>query len=234
MNRFSLVVCLLLVNATSNCTRAGIVFDIFFRHADFGDSKNATFSFDAGRVFTGTQVIFQETVTAGSVSLLGAANLNAYAVNVGNSGANGSFNTLTLNTAGGFAAGSNDADTLNFAAFGVPFGQPGRSSVDIGGGSREAILGTLNLVAPTAGSTTFTLADFNPGNDGDFTTFASGGAGLESLSAASGGGLFGRTLTITAVPEPSTLALVGIGLAMGAVRRLRSRRKRSVYVLRAG
>lgn len=204
--------------------RADLIYDIFYRHADFGDAIDSAINVSSGQTFSGVEIVIRETITGATASQLGLANLNAYAVNVGSSGSNGSFNNLALTTTGGFAAGSNDADTLNYAALGPGFGQPGRTSTDLGGGQRLAVLGTVNLVAPTVGSTTFTLADFNPGVDGDFTTFATGAAGLESISAASGpsGGLFGRSLqmTVSAVPEPSSMALVGLAASLFASRRM--------------
>ncbi len=211
---------IMMVCASCNIARADLIYDIFFRGA-FGDAIDSTTNATPEQKFTGVQVIFRETVSGGSTSLLAAANLNAYAVNVFNTGSNGTFNTLTLNTSGGFAGAANDANTLNFVALGISFGQPGRTSTDIGGGRREALLGTLDLVAPTAGSTTFRLADFSS-SDGDFTTFLTGASGLESLAVASGGSLNGRSLTITAVPEPSSLLLLGIPIAIGLMRRKRS------------
>jgi hypothetical protein len=205
-----------------------LIYDIFYRHADFGDAIDSSINVSSGQTFSGVEIVLRETVTGATASQLGLANLNAYAVNVGSSGSNGSFNTLTLSTAGGFAAGSNDADTLNYAALGAGLGQPGRSSTALGGGQRLAVLGTVNLVAPTVGSTTFTLADFNPSVDGDFTTFATGASGLESISAASGpsGGLFGRSLelNVSAVPEPSSMALVGLAASLYASRRVLRRK----------
>lgn len=210
--------------------RADLIYDIFYRHADFGNAVDSTVNVSSGHTFSGVEIVLRETVTGATVSQLGLANLNAYAVNVGRSGSNGSFNTLTLSTDGGFAVGSNDADTLNYAALGPSSGQPGRTSTDLGGGQRLALLGTVNLVAPTVGSTTFTLTDFNPGFDGDFTTFATGGAGLESISAASGpsGGLFGRSLTlnVAAVPEPSSFVLAGLAASLVASRRLLRRKRK--------
>jgi hypothetical protein len=84
------------------------------------------------------------------------------------------------------------------------------------------VLGTLNIKAPTTVSTTFTLADFSNA-DGDFITFLTDATGLESLSAASGGGLFGQSLTIniTAVPEPSSFLLAGIAVGGMGIWRLR-------------
>jgi hypothetical protein len=98
-------------------------------------------------------------------------------------------------------------------------------STDIGGGQREAVFGTVDLTAPTIGQTTFTLADFNPVADGDFTTFGTGAFGLESISAASGGGLFGRSVTLSAVPEPGSTLFVSSIVACGLCRAYRQKKR---------
>ncbi|TWU38494.1 PEP-CTERM sorting domain-containing protein [Novipirellula artificiosorum] len=169
-------------------------------------------------------MILRESIGDTDTSILGASNLNACAVNLSASGSDGTFLNLACDTTGGFETVANDADTLSYAAFGPTLMQPGKDSDDLGNKQREVLIGTVDLVAPsTIGETVFRLSDFNPALDGDFTTFDSSvaGLGLESLAVSSGGSFNTRSLTVTAVPEPSSLVLIGGFITLGASRRCR-------------
>lgn len=194
--------------------QSAVVYDLFLRPAGGSAGLDTSLAVAPGQTLTGVEIVLRETLSGADVSLLTAANLNGYDVDVFDSGSDGSFANLTVDSTGGFAPASNDADTIVYAALGAALAQPGRSAT--GSGSVfEAILGTADLIGPTTGSTVFSVADGDPGFDGSFTTFNTIGVGLESLAVASGGSFNGRSLTLTtAVPEPSTsvLALFAAGI----------------------
>jgi hypothetical protein len=196
---------------------AAITYDLFIR-TSVGDGLDTTVQVNPGQQIGGT-VVLRETISGTNDSLFAAANLNAFNATVSASGSDGRFDELTIDASGGADFGSS-ADTITYSAFGPILSQPGKSATEVGSDVREIVLGSLQLFAPTGGETTFTVADATSA-DGDFTTFNSGASGLESLSVESGGGFFGRSLTVTAIPEPSSIAMLAIGSCGLLIRRRR-------------
>lgn len=208
---------------TLSSAQAELTYDLLLR-TNRGDGMDSAIATTAGEALN-AEVVLRETATGSDSTLIGTANLNAFNLSLQSIGSDGLFESLTLNGDGGFDAGSSPS-TLTFAAFGPGFGQPGRTSIDRGNGIFEASLGTVTLRAPTVGETRFVLSD-GSAVDGDFTTFQTVGFGLESAAANSGGGFFGRALTlssqVTAIPEPSSALALSLACTFGL---LRSRRRR--------
>ena len=205
----------LLVITVAPDASAAITYDLVFRLPGAENYASGEILAQPGEEFIGTQILLVETVAEGIQSPLAQANLNAFSARVSAEAGTGAFRNLTLFSEGGIPGGQNGESVLNMIALGPFLNQPGRNSVSVGERVREALLGTVDLIAPgEAGVTTaFLLDDADPLRDGDFTTFESGAFGLESIAQTSGGAFRGGSLTITAVPEPgSLLALSVIGL----------------------
>ena len=211
--------CLFLLLVGASPCHGEVVFELFVRAAGV-DGIDTEIELNPSDRIVGVELILRETVTGSSNSFLAQSNLNAFSARVTATDADGNFDNLTLDTTGGFAAGSGEAGVITFAALGSGFGSPGKPGIEVATNVREIVLGTMDIIAPTSGSTRFTVDDATP-NDGDFTTFGSGDQGLETLSADTGGGFFGRTLTVTAVPEPSFFALGLLGVGVVGTRRSR-------------
>lgn len=226
-----------IVSFSCGTARGDIIYDLYFRAAGLADGINTTETVASGQSFTGVELILRETVSGGSASLFAddtllpaagsfnrAGNINSYNANVFATGSNGSFSNLSLNNLGGAANPQNDNNTLGYFAIATALGTPGRMATEVTPSVREIVMGTANLTAPTTGSTTFSVQDFDPLTEGDFTIFGSGAGSLEGAATASGGSFNGHTLTLSAVPEPSSLMVIGLCAGLGLVRR----RSRSV------
>jgi hypothetical protein len=197
---------------------AAIVYDLFIR-TTLGDSGN--FTVNPSQAFSGS-VILRETITTPDASPLAANNLNFYRVNVLSNGGDGIFDNLTTTFAvtEGFANG-NDANTLGFASISSA-GQTGRLSTNLGGGVREIVLGTVDLTAPTIGLTTqFTLGVGDGASASGFLT-TSAGSLPDLANASTGGGVNFLSTSITAVPEPGSVAVLSI-IGCGSLLRFRKR-----------
>lgn len=222
-----LALALLSVLALTSQLQAALTYDIFFR-TSLGDS--GTFNVNPGSVF-GASVILRETVTGVTPSLMASTNVNFFAVDIAASGSDGVFQNFLVNTTGGFATAANDANTIGFSALGVGFGQPGKSSSVVGLGVREAVLGSVDLTAPTTGATSFSLINSSTASPTGWLTAFNPGGSLVTAANNSGGGVAfaGTTLNVTAVPEPGSMALLG-AIGCGVVIRFRKRigRKASV------
>ncbi len=217
--RFVLIVGFVAFAAGFRNAQAELVYELFFRTAA-GDGVDSRVTVAPGETFTNVQAILRETISGTSDSLLGSSNLNAFNAQVLAAGSDGGFSERQTDGDGGNVVNGNSPDRFTFTAFSFA-GQPGKAPNMIDAAVREVTLGSLTLTAPTAGETTFTLADGTIG-DGDFTVF-SNVMGLERLARDSGGGFFGRSLTLAAtVPEPSSLAFLGL-LGGGMVLRRRRR-----------
>lgn len=199
---------------------AAVTYQLEFRSSEVDMEPGGTIFATPGQVFSGVQVVLAETVSGGSESYFAASNIAGYSADLSVSGGDGAFRNLSLNTEGGFAAGRNGESTLNFASFGPALGQTGRESSVVSDGRREALLGIVDLVAPTSGSSMFSVFDSKPEVDGDFGTFLTS-AGLESLSVESGGGFFGGSVSVTAVPEPGSMLALSVFAVGGIVYRRR-------------
>jgi hypothetical protein len=212
--------------------RAELVYDLAFRFS--GDTapiaNGANFVVSSNQQFVGVELLLVERVFGTTQSIFGNdalvsgnrfGNLLGFQANLGAIGADGQFANAQVNTTGGAANPNNDADTVAYLDLGSAiFNQPGLGSTLIEPGVRAALLGTVDLTAPTLGQTTFTLSDFSTAN-GDFGTFGVGG--LENAAAASGGSFNNGSFSVTAVPEPSSfLALACLGVGGAWYRRRRA------------
>lgn len=213
-----------LVSSFFFCANAhsAIVYDIFIR-TSLGDS--GSFTVNPSEMFSGTMIL-RETIDGGDMSPLAASNLNFARINLASVGSDGSFSNLAGDGEGGFLIGA-DADTIGYSALGAVFGQPGKAPMVLGGGVSEIVLGTVDLTAPTLGSSEFVLSVGDGASPNGFlTTFA---GDLRPLADASGGGIFFSGTTLTAVPEPGSASLLGLAAivfgASGARRRRVSMRR---------
>ena len=82
---------------------------------------------------------------------------------------------------------------------------------------RTVLLGSIQVTRNSSDQTIFTLADFLAGSDDFIIDDLLGG-----LAFAADGSIGFGTLTITAVPEPSSLMLVGVVGCVAALRRRRA------------
>jgi len=224
------------LTAVSVCVpaNAALVYDLAFRFA--GDTtpiaNGANFVVSPNQQFVGVELLLVERVFGPSASIFGDdslvgpannrfGNLLGFQANIAANGADGLFTNAQVNTTGGVAnPNNNNFDTVGYMALGNVMSQPGLGSTLLEPGVRAALLGTVDLTAPTLGQTTFTLSDFSA-NDGDFGTFGVGN--LEGAAVASGGSFNNGSFTITAVPEPSSLVLLGLASGCGAFVRFRRR-----------
>lgn len=217
MKKLLLLVGLLAV-MHGNVAQGEIVYDVYFRLPSIGDGLDSTFSVTPGQSILGVEAVVRETVSGVDTSALAAANVNGFGIDISVVGSDGLTSNKMTNVTGGSAAVS-DSPT-KFAYFSFAGGiAPGPDVA----GVREFILGTLDITAPTVGSTTFSLLDPNPAISGDISTFAAGPgvAGLEAVAAASGGAFRTRSVTLQAVPEPSSMLVLGAASAVVLVRRRR-------------
>ncbi|WP_145298631.1 hypothetical protein [Crateriforma conspicua] len=182
-----------------------------------------------GQRILGVELLLIETVLPGSESIFKndaqtvafdgtinrSGNLLAFSADLSANGADGRFEKLVVNSSGGGPSPINDGDTVGYFALGI-FGQTGVMPTTTDADTAEAVLGTVDLIAPLTGSTTFTLADYSM-DDGDFTTFSTGS--LEAAARGSGGSFNPNSLTLTAVPEPSALLhLIAVFACIGLKR----------------
>jgi hypothetical protein len=148
--------------------------------------------------------------------------VNFFAVDIASSGSDGNFQNFLVNSTNGFATAANDANTIGFAALGTSFGQPGKISTVVGSGVREIVLGSVDLTAPTTGATAFSMVRSATASPTGWLTAFNPGGSLVNAANSSGGGIVFSGTTLTAVPEPSSMAVLGL-VGCGALVRLRKR-----------
>lgn len=192
---------------TASTSQAASVFELFFS-VNGQEGLDSTFVEPAGAVLP-SEIIFRETVTDGTGQItipgIGFVNANITAV-----GGDGSFSTPQVSSAL-TPIGTADADTLAGSGF-----FSGVNPVETSPGVFDAVVGTIDLTAPTFGSTTFTLSDFGGGNDFEIV----GGGGIDDADV-----IF-RSVTVTtttAVPEPNSMAALAM---LGGTIAIRYRRRR--------
>ena len=158
-------------------TNAALVYDLALRAPAQSGSADERIVAKPGEVISNVKLLLIETVSADTASILGddedvvgaggirnrAGNLASYRANLSVSGSNGSFSGLSANLTGGAAqAGRNDADTLAYLSLGNFFTQPGLQASVVDANTRELVLGTVDLRAPTSGASTFLRSCFGP------------------------------------------------------------------------
>lgn len=212
---------LFLLCAVCQNAYGAISYDLFFKSPSFGDANNAVVVATPGQFFTGVGVVLRETVTDGSTSILNVENVSGFQVRAVADGGDGSFQNFAADPTGG-SVNMTPGDVLNFFAFNAfPLFQPGKPATEVGPGIFEVQLGTIDLIAPTTGATMFSLLRLND-NAGDIGTFGPRGV---SLTGFDGGTFNEGSLTLTAIPEPSSIAAIA---ALGAFGAFRLRRKRKL------
>ena len=87
---------------------------------------------------------------------------------------------------------------------------------------------TLNRKGTFNVTNTYTIANFTGGLTGTLAGLAEG-AFIDGYQISYGGGMTG-SITLTAVPEPGTLGLLGLALAGFFTRRIRKRRAEAARV----
>ena len=187
---------------------AASVFELFFR-VDGIDGLDTTLIQTPGLV-SPSEIVLRETVTnmTDPLTPLGINGINA---NIQATGSDGSFSAPGIVSPLVANANTADADTLgafNFFA--------GINPVEISPNVFDAVVGTIDLTAPTVGATTFTLSDFSAGNDFDVLTPAT----------IPDGDITFRSVTLqstTAVPEPGSMATLAL---LGGTAAIRYRRRR--------
>ncbi|WP_182867363.1 PEP-CTERM sorting domain-containing protein [Rhodopirellula sp. JC639] len=229
-----------ILTASATPASAAIVYNLAFRLPGEVASFDSRITADAGETFSGVEILLIETVDSPSESILGNdslvdafvpnrfGNLTAFKASVEASGSDGDFSSLSSNLDGGNPGPGLNDRTISFLAIGAGLGSAGKTSVALGvlpngKTAREAVLGTVTLIAPTAGETTFSVNDFSSVSS-DFGTFGIGS--LEIASRDSGGSFNNGSLTlVTAIPEPSSLAFL---MAVGTICVARRRQRRIV------
>lgn len=199
---------------------AGVVYQVSFDSAGSSLSTNSNLTVGGSQLFN---VYFHEKFDGNGsftprIDLAGGTN----GLTTANFGVNRTSGSTTDITGGNGNASFDIAPpTVTFSASSATVEQEALTGPVFATSSapdrRTVLLGAIQVTANSFGSTTFSLADFLAGSD-DFI-IDDGIGGL--LFAADGGITFG-TLTITAVPEPSSLMLVGVVGFMAALRRRRA------------
>ena len=197
---------LLLFVSSAPFASSEIIYDMFFRVGAF-DGLDETLVVDPNSSIGDVQLILRETTTAGEDSAM-EAGVRSIGINVLSTHPN-SFTSQTPNSEFATPNGAGtDEDTLfSFSLFGLAASQRISSNVV------EFTMGTIDLVGPpVAEETTFALEDFDTGQD----NFLLASGAIDNLVTP-------RTLTITAIPEPSAvLMLAAIGACVSVRRRRRA------------
>jgi len=187
---------------------AAVTYDLFYRPTGTVGIVDEVFV-AADTVFAGAEIVLRETRTSGEESALGSGGLRGFAINLF-SDPNGGFRNAVRNANFDLTGTGADADTLTaFNFIGGTVGSPVTEPNVVGD---ELVLGTLDLLAPaTAGqSTLFTIEDFDP-NNANFL--------LASGAELDGAINFNNSLTVTAIPEPTGVAVLGLFGAAVLIRR---------------
>jgi hypothetical protein len=220
LKRYALLTILALcgVSFTAQRSHAALVYSV---------GVSAPSSVGLGQNFVAT-VYLEEVVSGGDVTVLGnpitgglisgnfAINRTAGStVDITGATGNPAFDTITSEN---FTAADASVTQIDLdPGDGTPVGTL------VGANTYRLTLGTISMTATALGDTTFTLADFDPDpNVVDLIL----GDGTE-LDGANGVGVtFGNgTITVTGVPEPTTMGALGVFGAVGAAVSCYRRRK---------
>ncbi|MEM6468827.1 MAG: PEP-CTERM sorting domain-containing protein [Planctomycetota bacterium] len=186
-------------------SKAELVYDVFLR-VDGTDLLDEALRVDAGQRFT-AQAVFRETATQGSTAILSTRPLGAVGLSLSTVGADGFFENPDADDIF-IIPGAGD---IGGAAFGG-----GLNATEVRDGVFEVVFGTVDLIAPTSSSTTFLLADAQP--EDSRSNWGASGSGPQIMDRD----IRFRDTTLTAIPEPTSLAFLA---AMGGVLALRRRRR---------
>lgn len=192
--------------------RADLVYDVFYR-IDGSDAIDSTVFTSPGTVFTGTEVVFRETVTGGDTPVLGSSSLAGVAIDLSSVGGSGLFSNVTTSTAFNIPSFLADSDTIAGAAIGV-----GVIPVESSPGVFDAVVGTVDLTAPGnfGEQTLFTLADAQPASTiSNFDVIGPGDIDDSAIRFRA----VTLTATSTAVPEPGSFAFLSVMGTFLAMRR---------------
>lgn len=216
-----LLAVLMLLTLASQAS-AGVVYQVSFDSAGSSLSTNSNLTVGGSQVFS---VYFHEKFDgSGSftprIDLPGGVN----GLTTANFGVNRTSGTSTdITDANGNASFDIAPPTVVFNASAATVAQEALTGPVFATSSaadrRTVLLGSIQVTANAFGNTTFSLADFLAGSD-DFII----DDGIGSLLFAADGSITFGTLTITAVPEPSSLMLVGVVGCIAALRRRREPR----------
>lgn len=204
---------------------AGVVYQVSFDSDGAASNINSNLTVGGSQLFN---IYFHEKFDgSGSftprIDLAGGVN----GLTTANFGVNRTSGTTTdiSNASGNAAFDFGGAPTVNFSASAATVEQEVSVSPVFATSSaadrRTVLLGSIQVTANSLGSTTFSLADFLAGNDDFIIDDGIGGLLFVADDPLLNVLTFG-TLTITAVPEPSSLMLVGVVGCVAALRRRRA------------
>jgi hypothetical protein len=196
----------LILLASTQVAPAAIVYDMLYRVGEF-ESFDGELQVAPASLIGGVEIVLRETVTAGEDSPL-EDGLRTFYIDLL---ATAPDSIIDPTPTDAFIPAGTAADLENPMSAFVAFGSAPASRVDTE--TVEVVLGTADLVGPQMGSTTFSLVDAEP--DEPNMVLANDDP-VDSLITY-------RSLTLTAIPEPSSVVLLGgLGIAGLCVRRRRS------------
>lgn len=205
---------------------AGVVYQVSFDSN--GASTTTTANLTVGGAPVNFNIYFHEKFDGSGaftprIDLAGGVN----GLTTANFGVNRTSGTTTdiSNASGNAAFDFGGAPTVNFSTSAATVEQEVSVSPVFATSSaadrRTVLLGSIQVTANSLGSTTFSLADFLADSDDIIIDNGIGGLLFVADDPLLNVLTFG-TLTITAVPEPSSLMLVGVVGCVAALRRRRA------------
>jgi hypothetical protein len=200
----------------ASTANAALVYDVFIR-TSAGDGMSNVIQVSPGMTFQGAEIIFRETVTDGSTPNFGNSDLGSVGLLVTSSGSGG-FSNLTGTTSLPIADEAAEATGDRIQRASLSF-LGGVAATEVNTNVFEGVIGTIDLAGPVnpGESITFSLSDSQPAaSNNNWGTFAQGEVPDDSAIQFQS-----LTLTTTAVPEPSSLAMLGAGFVATMYRRRR-------------